>query len=56
MQVRFSLFIKESRKRDCPAEINLDSTKIRIGLGTKDYDIYAMYSERQNYSRCFTRC
>lgn len=31
---------------DKPAEISLDSSKIRIGLGSKDYGIYSLYSDK----------
>jgi len=37
---------KRITEDDRPAEINLDSSKIRIGLGTKDYDIYAIYAAK----------
>lgn len=30
----------------CPAEINMESSKIRIGLGTKDYEVYAQYANQ----------
>ena len=33
-------------ENECPAEISLDSAQIRIGLGTKDYDVYTTYSEK----------
>ena len=48
----FSVY-KRITEGDCPAEINLDSTKIRIGLGTKDYDIYAMYSGKTELQSLF---
>ena len=41
MRVRFSAVYKRITEDNCPAEINLESNKIRIGLGTKDYDVYA---------------
>ena len=44
MRVRFLLVYKRITEDNCPAEINLESNKIRIGLGTKDYDVYAVYS------------
>lgn len=48
----FSVY-KRITEGDYPAEINLDSTKIRIGLGTKDYDIYAMYSTKTELQPLF---
>lgn len=48
----FSVY-KRITEGDCPAEINLDSTKIRIGLGTKDYDTYAMYSGKTELQSLF---
>ena len=48
----FSVY-KRIMEGDCLAEINLDSTKIRIGLGTKDYDIYAMYSGKTELQSLF---
>lgn len=50
----FSVY-KRITESDCPAEINLDSSKIKIGLGTKDYDVYAVYCGKQSYNRYFTR-
>lgn len=44
---------KRITENDCPAEISLDSSKIRIGLGTKDYDIFAMYSARTELQPLF---
>lgn len=41
----FSIY-KRITEDDRPAEINLDSSKIRIGLSSKDYDIYAVYSTK----------
>ena len=38
----FSIY-KRLTENDCSAEISLDSSKIRIGLGAGDYDIYAIY-------------
>lgn len=48
----FSIY-KRVTKEDCPAEIDLDSSKIRIGLGSKDYDVYAMYSEKTELQSIF---
>lgn len=48
----FSVY-KRVTEEDCPAEINLDSTKIRIGLGTKDYDVYAVYSGKTELQSLF---
>jgi len=48
----FSIY-KRITKGDCPAEINLDSTKIRIGLGTKDYNVYAKYSVKAELQSLF---
>ena len=48
----FSIY-KRVTEEDCPAEINLDSTKIRIGLGTKDYDVYAVYSGKTELQSLF---
>lgn len=48
----FSIY-KRVAEEDCPAEINLDSTKIRIGLGTKDYDVYAVYSGKTELQSLF---
>lgn len=41
----FSIY-KRITEDDCPAEINLDSAKIRIGLGSNDYEVYATYSAK----------
>jgi len=41
----FSIY-KRLTENDCSAEISLDSSKIRIGLGAGDYDIYAIYSSK----------
>lgn len=38
---------------DLPAEINLDSSKIKIGLGTKDYDVYSVYSRKNELQSLF---
>ena len=38
---------------DKPAEISLDSSKIRIGLGTRDYDTYARYSVKTELQAIF---
>lgn len=48
----FSVY-KRITEGDCPAEINLDSSKIRIGLGTKDYDVYAVYSSKTELQALF---
>ena len=48
----FSVY-KKITENDCSAEINLDSAKIRIGLGTKDYDIYARYSTKTELQMIF---
>ena len=48
----FSIY-KRVTEEDCPAEINLDSTKIRIGLGAKDYDVYAVYSGKTELQSLF---
>lgn len=48
----FSIY-KRITDEDCPAEISLDSSKIRIGLGTKDYDVYAMYSAKTELQSIF---
>ena len=48
----FSVY-KKITENDCSAEINLDSAKIRIGLGTKDYDIYARYSAKTELQMIF---
>ena len=48
----FSIY-KRITEEDCPAEINLDSTKIRIGLSTKDYDVYAVYSGKTELQSLF---
>lgn len=37
---------KRITEDECPAEVSLDSSRIRIGLGAKDYDVYAMYSAK----------
>lgn len=44
---------KRITEDDRPAEINLDSSKIRIGLGTKDYDIYAIYATKTELQALF---
>lgn len=48
----FSIY-KRITEDDRPAEINLDSSKIRIGLGTKDYDIYAVYAAKTELQSLF---
>lgn len=48
----FSVF-RRVTESDCPAEISLDSSKIRIGLETKDYDIYAMHSGKTELQSLF---
>ena len=48
----FSVY-KRVTEEDRPAEINLDSPKIRIGLGTKDYDVYAVYSGKTELQSIF---
>jgi hypothetical protein len=48
----FSIY-KRITEDDRPAEINLDSSKIRIGLGTKDYDIYAIYAAKTELQALF---
>lgn len=44
---------KRITEDNCPAEINLESNKIRIGLGTKDYDVYAVYSGKTELQSLF---
>lgn len=44
---------KRITENDCPAKISLDSSKIRIGLGSKDYDVYAMYSAKTELQSLF---
>lgn len=48
----FSVY-KRVTEEDSPAEINLDSTKIRIGLGTKDFDVYSFYSRKTELQSLF---
>lgn len=48
----FSVY-KRLTEDDCSAEITLDSSKIRIGLGTGDYDVYAMYSSKLELQSLF---
>jgi hypothetical protein len=48
----FSIY-KRITEDDRPAEIDLDSSKIRIGLGTKDYDIYAIYADKTELQTLF---
>ena len=48
----FSVY-KRITDMDKPAEINLESAKIRIGLGTKDYDVYSIYSSKAELQSLF---
>lgn len=48
----FSIY-KRLTEDECPAEIGMDSSKIRIGLGTKDYDIYTLYSTKTELQPIF---
>lgn len=48
----FSIY-KRITEADRPAEINLDSSKIRIGLGSRDYDVYAVYSAKTELQAVF---
>lgn len=48
----FSVY-KRPTEKDCTAKISLDSSKIRIGLGSKDYDIYAVYSAKTELQSLF---
>ena len=48
----FSVY-KRITDMDKPAEINLESAKIRIGLGTKDYDVYSIYSSKTELQSLF---
>ena len=48
----FSIY-KRVIEEDSPAEISLDSNKIRIGLGTKDYDVYSVYSGKTELQSVF---
>lgn len=48
----FSVY-KRVTEQDCPAEITLDSTRIRIGLGSKDYDVYSIYAGRTELQSVF---
>lgn len=41
----FSIY-KRITDEDKPAEISLESAKIKIGLGTKDYEVYSIYSSK----------
>lgn len=38
---------------DKPAEVNLESSKIRIGLCSKDYDIYSSYAKKSELQSVF---
>lgn len=44
---------KRLTEEDKPAEVNLESSKIRIGLGTKDYDIYSTYANKSELQSVF---
>lgn len=48
----FSIY-KRLTDNDKPADISLDSSKIRIGLGSKDYDIYSVYSNKSELQVLF---
>ena len=50
-----SIFLIYKRITDMnkPAEINLESAKIRIGLGTKDYNVYSIYSSKMEMQSIF---
>lgn len=48
----FSIY-KRITEDNKPAEITLDSSKIRIGLGTKDYDIYSIYAPKTELQSLF---
>lgn len=48
----FSIY-KRLTDTDKPADISLDSPKIRIGLGSKDYDIYSVYSSKSELQVLF---
>lgn len=44
---------KRVTDEDKPAEIMLDSPKIRIGLGSHDYDVYSIYSAKTELQPLF---
>lgn len=44
---------KRLTDEDKPAEVNLESNKIRIGLGSKDYDIYSTYANKNELQAIF---
>jgi hypothetical protein len=48
----FSIY-KRITDEDKPAEIMLDSAKIRIGLGSHDYDVYSIYSAKTELQSLF---
>ncbi len=48
----FSIY-KRITDKSRPAEINLDSSKIRIGLGAQDYEIYALYAAKTELQALF---
>lgn len=48
----FSIY-KRVTGEDTPAEILLDSSKIKIGLGSRDYEVYAMYSQTAELQSIF---
>ena len=48
----FSIY-KRNTDEDKPAEIMLDSAKIRIGLGSHDYDVYSVYSAKTELQSLF---
>lgn len=41
----FSIYHRVTEE-DKPADINLESSKIRIGIGSKDYGIYSLYASK----------
>lgn len=48
----FSIY-KRITADDRPAEINLESSKIKIGICTKDYDIYSIYAGKTELQPLF---
>lgn len=48
----FSIY-KRITDEDKPTEIMLDSSKIRIGLGSRDYKVYAVYSAKTELQPLF---
>lgn len=48
----FSIY-RRVTDEDKPAEINLESSKIKIGLGSKDYDVYSLYSGKTELQSLF---